>query len=244
MRAVLLTALLLVGGVNGENGNPFDIFQYRNLGPTRGGRVTAVEGVVEKQGTFYMGATGGGVWKTTDFGLNWENISDGFFASPSIGAIAVLQSDPNILYVGTGSDGIRSNIIIGKGIYKSTDAGKSWMHIGLTDAGQIGAVEIHPTKPEVIFVAAIGQAFQPNTERGVFRTKDGGKSWKKVLFIADTVGVSDIEFAPGDPNIIYATAWRVERKPWTIISVGENGGIYKYTDGGDSWKLMGIGLPE
>ena len=206
--------------------------------------MTAVEGVAEQRGTFYMGATGGGVWKTTDFGLNWKNISDGFFATPSIGAIAVVQSNPNILYVGTGSDGIRSNVITGKGVYKSTDSGKSWTHVGLTNAGQIGAVEIHPTKPEVIFVAAIGQAFQPNTERGVFRTKDGGKNWKKVLFIADTVGISDIEFAPADPNTIYATAWRVERKPWTIISGGINGGIYKSTDGGDSWKLKRTGLPQ
>ena len=156
----------------------------------------------------------------------------------------MLQSNPNILYVGTGSDGIRSNVITGKGVYKSTDAGKSWTHVGLIEAGQIGAVEIHPTKSEVIFVAAIGQAFQPNTERGVFRTKDGGKSWKKVLFIADTVGISDIEFAPADPNTIYATAWRVERKPWTIISGGINGGIYKSTDGGDSWKLKRTGLPQ
>tara|TARA_B100001123_G_scaffold420101_1_gene526094 strand:- start:280 stop:3048 length:2769 start_codon:yes stop_codon:yes gene_type:complete len=191
-----------------------------------------------------MGATGGGVWKTTDFGLNWKNISDGFFATPSIGAIAVVQSNPNILYVGTGSDGIRSNVITGKGVYKSTDAGKSWTHVGLIEAGQIGAVEIHPTKSEVIFVAAIGQAFQPNTERGVFRTKDGGKNWKKVLFIADTVGVSDIEFAPDDANTIYATAWRAERKPWTIISGGMNGGIYKSIDGGDSWKLKRNGLPQ
>ncbi len=243
-KAVLLAAILCSGSVSGEKGNPFDIFRYRNIGPTRGGRVTAVEGVIDQKGTFYMGATGGGVWKTTDFGLNWINVSDGFFATPSIGAIAVVQSNPNVVYVGTGSDGIRSNVITGKGVYKSTDAGKSWKHAGLTDAGQIGAVEIHPDNLEVVFVAAIGQAFHPNSERGVFRSKDGGESWEKVLFIADTVGVSDIEFSPDDPKTIYAAAWRAERKPWTIISGGKNGGIYKSPDGGDSWELKRKGLPE
>ncbi|MEE2877339.1 MAG: hypothetical protein VX822_06130 [Candidatus Neomarinimicrobiota bacterium] len=241
---ILLMLMLCSGIVSGDDGDLFDIFHYRNIGPTRGGRVTAVEGVIKQKGTFYMGATGGGVWKTTDFGLNWKNISDGFFATPSIGAIAVVQSNPDIVYVGTGSDGIRSNVITGKGVYRSTNAGKSWKHVGLKDAGQIGAMEIHPNNPENVFVAAIGQAFQPNSERGVFRTEDGGKTWEKVLFIADTIGVSDIEFAPDEPNTVYASAWRAERKPWTIISGGKHGGIYKSTDGGDSWKLKRNGLPK
>ena len=166
--------------LHAENRNSFDIFQYRNIGPTRGGRVTAVEGVVKHPGTFYMGATGGGVWKTEDFGVTWNNVSDGYFATPSIGAIAVVQSNPNVIYVGTGSDGLRSNVITGKGIYKSVDDSETWQHVGLKNSGHIGAVEIHPTDPKVVFVAAIGQAFQPNKERGVFRTKDSGKTWKKV----------------------------------------------------------------
>ena len=239
-----LVIILSLYQLHAENRNSFDIFQYRNIGPTRGGRVTAVEGVVKYPGTFYMGATGGGVWKTEDFGVTWNNVSDGYFATPSIGAIAVVQSNPNVIYVGTGSDGLRSNVITGKGIYKSVDDSETWQHVGLKNSGHIGAVEIHPTDPKVVFVAAIGQAFQPNKERGVFRTKDSGKTWKKVLFIADTVGISDLKFAPDNPNIVYAAAWRAERKPWTIISGGKNGGIYKSTDGGDTWELKRNGLPE
>lgn len=222
----------------------YDAFQYRNIGPTRGGRVTTVEGVVSRPGTFYMGATGGGVWKTTDYGITWKNISDRFFESPSIGAIRVVQSQPDIVYVGTGTDGIRSNVIVGKGMYKSTDAGGTWKHIGLREAGQIGAVEIHPLDPDIVYVAAIGQPFQPNDQRGVFRTRDGGKTWEKILFLADTIGAVDLEFAPDNPEIIYAAMWRVERKPWTIISGGyQAGGIYKSVDGGDHWEKLNGGLP-
>ena len=222
----------------------FQSFKYRNIGPTRGGRVTAVTGVENNKGTFYMGATGGGVYKTTDYGVTWKNISDNFFESPSIGAISVYQQNPKIIYVGTGSDGIRSNVIIGKGVYKSVDAGKNWTNIGLINSGLIGAVEIHPDDADIVFVAAIGQPFQPNKERGLFKTIDGGKTWKNVLFIADTVGVVDIEFAPDNPNIIYAGTWRTERKPWTIISGGYNGGIYKSSDGGNNWKKIENGLPK
>ena len=162
----------------------FQIFKYRNIGPTRGGRATAVEGVEKQLGTFYMGATGGGVWKTQDYGITWNNISDNFFESPSIGAISVYQKDPNVLYVGTGSDGIRSNVIVGKGVYKSKDAGKTWKNVGLRNSGLIGAVEIHPNNPNIVFVAAIGQPFEPNSERGVFRSLNGGQTWEKVLFIS------------------------------------------------------------
>lgn len=223
----------------------FSELKYRNVGPTRGGRVTAVAGIESQPGIFYMGATGGGVWKTTDYGQNWQNVSDGFFESPSIGAIRVCQTDPKIVYVGTGSDGIRSNIIIGKGMYKSTDAGKTWKHIGLKAAGQITALEIHPANPDVVVAAALGNPFGPNAERGIFRTRNGGQSWEKVLFISDSTGFSDVEFAPGDPNTIYAGAWRAERKPWTIISgSAKEGGIYKSTDGGNTWNKLTKGLPQ
>lgn len=223
----------------------FKALTFRNVGPTRGGRSTTVQGAVKQPGTFYMGTTGGGVWKTTDYGINWSNISDGYFKSPSIGTIKVYQEDPNIIFVGTGSDGIRSNIIVGDGMYKSENAGKTWTHIGLEKAGQIGAVEIHPSNPNLVFVAAQGQPFNPNKERGVYRTKDGGKSWQNVLYVSDSVGAVDIEFAPNNPNIIYAAMWRNERKPWTIIS-GANkiGGIYKSVDGGDNWKKVTKGLPQ
>ncbi len=217
---------------------------YRCIGPTRGGRVTAVAGITSQPGTFYMGATGGGLWKTEDYGITWKNVSDGYFATPSIGDVNVFQPDPRIVYVGTGSDGIRSNVIVGKGVYKSTDAGKTWKHIGLEKIGQIGAVEIHPTHADTAFVAAIGQPFQPNRERGVYRTRDGGKTWQQVLYLSDTIGAADIEFAPGNPEVIYATMWRAERKPWTIISGGKQaGGIYKSADGGNSWRKITQGLP-
>ncbi len=223
----------------------FKSLTYRALGPMRGGRVTAVAGIHSQPSTFYMGATGGGVWKTDDYGTSWKNVSDGYFTTPSIGDINVFQPNPRIVYVGTGSDGIRSNIIIGHGMYKSIDAGKSWKHIGLEKVGQIGAVEIHPTHSDTVFVAAIGQPFNPNKERGVYRTHDGGKTWQQVLYLSDTIGAADLEFAPEDPNIVYATMWRAERKPWTIISGGKQaGGIYKSSDGGDTWKKLTQGLPN
>ena len=221
----------------------FDALQYRCVGPNRGGRATTVAGVTSIPGTFYMGATGGGVWKTEDYGTTWKNISDGYFKSPSIGAIRVAPNNPSIVYVGTGSDGLRSNVIAGNGMYKSKDAGKTWKHIGLPESGHIGAVEVHPTNPEVAFVAAIGQAFSANEERGVFRTTNGGNTWDKVLYLSDTTGFADLEFHPQNPKILYATAWRAERKPWTIISGGKENGIYKSTDGGSNWKKVDQGLP-
>ncbi|MEL7020483.1 MAG: hypothetical protein AAGK47_02630, partial [Bacteroidota bacterium] len=215
------------------------LFQYRDVGPARGGRVTTVTGIASQPHVFYMGATGGGVWKTTDYGTTWDNISDGYFKTPSIGAIRVAPSDSNIVYVGTGSDGMRSNVIQGKGMYKSIDAGKTWQHIGLPDVGQIGAVEVHPTDHQTVFVAAIGQPFRANPERGVYRTQDGGLTWKQVLSISDTTGIVDLEFMPSNPQIIYATAWRTLRQPWNIVSGGKECGVYKSIDGGETWKRVG-----
>jgi photosystem II stability/assembly factor-like uncharacterized protein len=222
----------------------FSDLEYRMVGPSRGGRVTAVAGHVDHAGSFYMGATGGGVWKTTDYGITWHNISDGFFSTGSIGAIRVADSDSRIVYVGTGSDGIRSNVITGRGMYKSTDAGATWTFIGLRDMGQIGAVLIHPTNPDLVYVAAIGHAFGPSPERGVYRTSDGGRSWQQLLFVSDSTGAVDLEFAPDDPQTIYASMWRAERKPWTIISGAHEGGVYKSTDGGEHWIKLAGGLPN
>ncbi|WP_127021230.1 hypothetical protein [Flagellimonas beolgyonensis] len=224
----------------------FDAFQYRTIGPARGGRVTTVTGTPMEPGTFYLGASGGGVWKTTDYGTTWNNVSDGFFSTPSIGAIEVALNDPNIVYVGTGSDGIRSNIIAGKGMYKSIDAGKTWEHIGLDNVGQIGAVEIDPTNNNIVWVAAIGNAFKSNLERGIFKTTDGGKTWEKVLFVSDEVGFADLELLPGNPNVVYAAAWKARRTPWTIDSGGKNseGGIYKSVNGGKTWEKLEEGLPK
>ncbi len=222
----------------------FADLNFRMIGPTRGGRATTVTGIAEEPGTFYQGATGGGVWKTTDYGQNWENVSDGYFETASIGAIQVADSDPNVVYVGTGSDGIRSNVIAGRGVYKSTDAGHTWSHIGLRDVGQIGAVEVHPRNPDIVFVAAIGHAFGPNPDRGVYRSLDGGSTWEQVLFVSDSTGAVDLEFAPDNPAEIYASMWRAERKPWTIISGGNEGGVYKSTDGGNTWTELTNGLPR
>ena len=224
----------------------FSAFQYRTVGPSRGGRVTTVTGTPLLPGTFYLGASGAGVWKTDDYGTTWNNVSDGFFDTPSIGAIEVAANDPNILYVGTGSDGLRSNIISGKGVYKSIDAGKTWTHIGLEKVGQIGAVEIDPTNSNIVWVAAIGNAFKANEERGIYKTIDGGATWEKVLYISDKTGFADLELLPGNPNIVYAAAWKAQRTPWTIISGGENneGGIYKSVNGGKDWKKLEDGLPK
>ena len=218
--------------------------RYRMVGPSRGGRVTAVAGHRSHPGTFYMGATGGGVWKTTDYGHNWRPISDGYFRSPSIGAIAVAESDPNIVYVSTGSDGLRSNVIMGKGVYRSDDAGATWKGVGLENTGNSGAVLIHPADPDTAWVAAIGNPFAPNPERGVYRTRNGGQSWERVLFVSDRTGATDLEFRPGDPDTIYASMWETERKPWTIRSGGMEGGVQRSTDGGDSWEMLENGLPR
>lgn len=219
--------------------------KYREVGPSRGGRVTTVAGVTQQPNVFYMGATGGGVWKTEDFGHHWKNISDGFFGSPSIGALAVWQKNPAVIYAGTGSDGLRSNVISGDGIYRSLDAGKTWTHIGLPESGHIGAVLVDPADSNTVYVAAIGQAFSPNAERGIFKTVDGGASWTKALFISDRTGFSDLEMHPTNSQILYAGAWRAERKPWTIISGDEQeNGIYRTTDGGQSWEKVGEGLPS
>jgi len=217
--------------------------RYRMIGPARGGRVTAVTGVIQEPTTFYMGSTGGGVWKTTNAGHSWVNVSDPFFASASMGALDVADSDPNVVYAGTGSEGLRSNVSIGKGMYKSADAGKTWVYSGLRDAGQIGSIVIHPTNPDVAYAAAVGNPFKRNAERGVYRTRDGGKSWQKVLYISDSTGVVDLELQPGNPDVIYAAAWRAERKPWTIISGAREGGVYRSTDRGDTWSRLGGGLP-
>ena len=240
---VLFSSLLLILILVSDSYAQYESLQYRNVGPFRGGRVTAVQGVSASANIFYMGATGGGLWKTEDFGTSWKNISDGYFATPSIGAIAVSENDPNILYVGTGTDGLRSNLIAGKGIYKSMDAGKTWSFSGLPDAGQIGAVEIHPDNDNVVFAAVIGQAFNKNKERGIYKTEDGGDHWIKVFNLSDTTGFVDLEFHPKNPDIVYATAWRAERKPWTIISGGKQNGVYVSTDGGDQWQKEGKGLP-
>jgi len=218
--------------------------RWRNIGPFRGGRVTAVAGIASQPLVYYMGATGGGVWKTDDAGLTWNNVSDGFFHAGSVGAVAVSQSNPNIVYVGMGEGCLRGNLSSGDGVYKSTDAGKSWTHVGLDDSSQIGRMQVHPTNPDIVYVAAIGHPYGPNAERGVFRSKDGGRTWQKVLSVNDKTGAADIAMDATDPQVLYATTWQVLRTPWDIYSTGPGGGIYKSTDGGDTWIRLTVGLPS
>jgi photosystem II stability/assembly factor-like uncharacterized protein len=219
--------------------------RWRNVGPTRGGRVTAITGVRTQLCTFYMGATGGGVWKTEDCGQRWNPISDGQIATGSIGAVTVSDSNPNIVWVGTGSAAIRSNVIIGRGAYKSVDAGRTWQFAGLADAGQIGSVIIHPTNPDVVWLAALGSPFGPNGERGVFKTADGGRTWKKTLFVNDSTGARVLAINPANPNELYAGMYRGFRKGWDIVSGGPatEGGIFKSVDGGETWSRLTNGLP-
>lgn len=225
----------------------FSHLSYRNVGPSRGGRVTAVAGHRDHPFTFYMGATGGGVWKTEDYGTTWHPISDGYFETGSIGSIRVAPSNSNVVYVGTGSDGIRSNVIIGRGLYYSDDAGETWERRGLEEMGQLGAVEVHPTNPDVAYVAALGNPWAKSNERGVYRTQNAGRSWEQVLFTSDSVGAIDLEINPANPNEIYAGMWRGQRRPWTIISgmeaSAEENGIWKSTDGGSTWRIVRNGLP-
>jgi photosystem II stability/assembly factor-like uncharacterized protein len=219
---------------------------FRNVGPPRGGRVTTVTGVPSQPRTFYLGVASGGLFRTTDGGASWVPLTDGKVPVASTGSVAVSESDPNVIYLGTGSDDIRSNVSTGRGVYKSMDGGKTWSFVGLYDAGQIGAVRIHPTNPNGVWVAAIGNAFKPNAERGVFKTTDGGKTWRKVLFLSDSSGAADLELNPSNPDVVYAWMWHGERKPWTIISGAAdavNGSFYKSTDGGEHFTKITNGLP-
>ena len=228
------------------NPNSYQDLRWRSIGPHRGGRSTAAAGVRTQPNVFYMGATGGGVWKTENYGITWFPVSDGQIPTGSIGAIDVSDLNPNVVYAGTGSEAIRSNVIVGRGVYKSTDGGKTWQYAGLKDVGQIGQLKIHPKNPDIAYVAAIGQPFGWGPERGVFRTKDGGKTWQKVLFINDQTGAVSVAINWQNPNEVYAGAWRGQRKPWTIVSGGPaaEGGVYKTTDGGDHWSRVSNGFPD
>jgi photosystem II stability/assembly factor-like uncharacterized protein len=220
--------------------------EWRCIGPYRGGRVVAVAGDPLHAQVFYFGSTGGGIWKTTDGGILWENVSDGYFKRASVGALAVSQSDPNVVYAGMGETTIRSNVSHGDGVYRSTDGGKSWTHLGLSDTRNIAKVRIHPHNPDLVYVAALGHAHGPNAERGVFRSSDGGKSWERILFRSEKTGAIDISMDPNNPRILYAAFWEAHRKPYTLVSGGEECGLFKSTDGGDTWKEItrNEGLPK
>src|SRR3954452_18205479 len=221
--------------------------KWRSIGPFRGGRVAAVTGVESRPNTFYFGGVGGGVWKTENAGANWQPVTDGQnFGTSSIGAIAVAESDPNVVYVGTGEYDIRGNVSHGDGIYKSMDAGKTWKHIGLENTRQIGRIRVHPKNPDLVYVAALGHVWGPNEDRGLYRSKDGGKTWDKILSHGPKAGAIELVFDPTNPNILYAGFWEVYRKPWDLESGGPGSGILKSTDGGDTWTDLthNPGLPK
>lgn len=219
--------------------------KYRNIGPFRGGRSVCATGVVGDPMTYYMGTTGGGVWKTTDAGQHWNNISDGFFEMGSVGAVAVAASNPNIVYVGMGEHAPRGVMTsYGDGVYKSTDAGKTWKHIGLKATQHIARIVIHPTNPDVVYVAAQGALHGPNKERGIYKSTDGGATWKNVLFVNQLTGCSELSMDANVPEVLYATMWEHQRKPEVVISGGEGSGVYKSVDGGETWKKIEKGLPE
>ncbi len=220
----------------------FKDLSYRMAGPFRGGRSTAATGFADEPDRWLMGTTGGGIWESDDNGTTWRNISDGYFGG-SIGAVKVADSDPNVIYVGQGSVDIRGNTSTGRGAWKSMDKGRTWTFIGLPEAGQIGRIEVHPRDHDLVYAAALGHPFGKNPERGIFRSSDGGETWEHVLALNDSTGASDLTMDMTNPRILYAGMWRGERKPWALISGAEEGGVYKTTDGGDTWTKLGGGLP-
>lgn len=213
-----------------------DALKWRCIGPSRGGRVVAVSGDPHDRMTFYFGACAGGIWKTVDGGVFWRCVSDGFMTSSAIGAITVAPSDSNVIYAGTGETAIRLDVSYGDGMYKSTDAGRTWSHIGLKDTKFIGKIAVHPTNPDLLYVAALGDVFGPNKERGVFRSRDGGKSWEKVLYRSDVAGCIDISMDRNNPRILFAAFWEARRNFWNLSSGGPGSGLFRSRDGGDTWE--------
>src|ERR1700733_3083291 len=225
------------------NHSLFAALQWRGIGPYRGGRALAVTGIPGDPTTFFFGAVAGGVWKTTDGGASWLPLTD-HTAISSVGALAIAPSDRNVIYVGTGEAAPRGDMTYGDGVYKSVDGGKTWSNLGLKDTRQIGAVIVDPNNPDIVLIAAFGHAFGPNTDRGVFRTADGGKSWTKVLYKDEQTGAIDVCFDPHDAKIVYAALWQARRQPWNFSSGGPGSGLYRSTDGGVRWaRLSGNGLP-
>jgi photosystem II stability/assembly factor-like uncharacterized protein len=219
---------------------------WRLVGPFRGGRAVAVAGHPTRRGEFYMGAVDGGVWRTTNAGQSWTNISDGKSTIASVGAIAIAPSDPNVIWVGTGETDWREDLTHGDGVWRSTDGGETWQHLGLDDTRHIGVIRVHPRDPDIAYVAAMGHAFGPNAMRGVFRTTDGGRSWKKVLYLDENTGAIDLAMDPSNPRILYASMWRARRTPWGLDAGGGKSGLWKSLDGGDTWKELSAnpGLPS
>src|SRR5882672_1537187 len=254
--STLILVLLLVpvtlaaqrGGTGGNaaDAGPFGALRWRSLGPARGGRSIAVAGSTTRPNEYYVGATGGGLWKTTDGGTTWRPVTDGQISHSSVGAVAVAASNPDVVYIGTGEADIRGNIIQGGGAYKSADGGKTWTNIGLAETQVIAKIRIHPTNPDLVYVAAFGHHAAPNPERGVYRSKDGGKSWDKILFRDDKTGADELVIDPGNPRVLYVALWQASRNSWEMSSGGPGSGMFKSTDGGDHWTEISRvpGLPK
>ncbi|MEM6700372.1 MAG: glycosyl hydrolase, partial [Bacteroidota bacterium] len=251
-----LTLLLLLSSIfsassqeeNSRIDDPNEYFQavkWRSIGPFRGGRSVCASGVLGDPLTYYMGTTGGGLWKTTDAGQHWNNISDGYFKTGSVGAVAVSASNTNIIYCGMGEHAPRGVMTsYGDGVYKSNDAGKTWKHLGLEATQQIARIVIHPTDPDILYVAAQGALHGNSKERGIYKSVDGGETWKKVLYVNDRTGCSELSMDTQNPLVLYAAMWEHQRLPWQVISGGEGSGLYKSVDGGETWKLLNEGLPK
>ncbi len=229
-----------------DDSGPFGGLRWRSVGPNRGGRSIAAAGSAARPFEYYFGATGGGLWKTTDGGTTWRPVTDGQIHSSSVGAVAVAASNPDVVYIGTGEADIRGNIIQGDGAYKSSDAGKTWTHIGLTETQNISKIRVHPTNPDLVYVAAFGHHAAPNAERGVFRSKDGGKTWEKILFRDDKTGAIELVLDPNNPQVVYAALWEAFRNAHMMSSGGPGSGLFKSTDGGDHWTEISKnpGLPK
>ena len=222
----------------------FQAKEFRFLGTYRGGRASAVTGIQGEPFRYFMGTSGGGVWETKDAGTTWSNVSDGFFSASSIGAIAIAPSDSLVIYVGTGESCIRGDVQTGVGVYKSSDGGKTWNHSGLPDSKHISRVRIHPQNPDIVYVAVLGNVFGPSEDRGVYRSTDGGKNWTRSLFVSNRAGAVDLAMDASDPDTLYAAIYQVSRSPWSLISGGQDSGLYKSVDGGESWKKLTNGLPQ
>ena len=243
--ALLCLVVSVTGAMVAQQITPelFDQLRYRHIGPV-GNRVISVVGVPGDPMTYYAGAASGGIWKTTDAGLGWEPVFDDQSVH-SIGSLAVAASDPQIVWAGTGETFIRSNVSIGNGIYKSTDGGRTWEHMGLDRTGRIGRVIVHPSNPDIVYAAALGHGYSPQPERGVFRTRDGGKTWERVLFVDEDTGASDLVMDPNNPRILFAGMWQLEIKTWGRESGGPGSGLFMSRDGGDTWtRIEGRELPE
>ena len=234
----LLAALLLCGSAFPQDLSIFSALRWRNIGPLRGGRSLAVAGSAARPLEYYFGATGGGLWRTTDGGTSWNPVSDAFFESSSVGAVAVAPSNPDIVYVGMGETELRGNIIQGDGIYKTTDGGKTWKHSGLEKTLAIARIRVDRSDPNLVFVAAFGDPYGRNPERGVFRSTNGGQSWQKILYRDEKAGAIDFAIDPHNPHVLYASLWEAFRTPYSLSSGGPGSGFFKSTDGGDHWTEL------